>query len=130
MYSVSNTISFFFFPPLVENPLPVEFRAVHRGRAPAQEHRHNTRPAIAVPRVRRGPGAVAWRYRSDGAHRSRVGHAAEHDGSNARGARQIRAVDQRPEGFEHTGEQHAGRHPDGHSNGALRSGVYSALQPR
>lgn len=88
----------------VENPLPVAFRAVHRGRPPAQNRRHDTRSAVAVPRVRRGPGAVAWRYRGDGAHRCRVRHAAEHAGPDERGARRTRAADQRPEAFEHSGQ--------------------------
>lgn len=114
----------------VENSPPIVFRPIHRRRPPAHDPRDDQRSADAVPPVRRGPWTVARSHRSDGAHRSRVVRATEHDEPAERSARRSRRVDQGPEVPEHADLQHARRRADVHTDGAVRSRFHQTLQPR
>lgn len=112
---------------VVENSPPIVFRPIHRRRPSTQNHRNDKRSGVAVQPIRRGPRTVAWRYRCNGAHRSRVVRAVEHNKSAERSAHQTRCVDQGPKIPERSYVQHAGKRADGNNYGAFRSGFHQTL---
>lgn len=87
---------------IVKNSPAIVFCSIHRRRPSTQNHRNDKRSGVAVQSVRRGPGTVARRYRCNGAHRSRVIRAVEHDEYAERSTHQTRCIDQGPKILEHS----------------------------
>jgi len=63
---------------LVKNSPAVVFCKINLSWPSAQHHKHDKRSAYVVPKVRRGPRALARGHRGDGAHWCRVSRAIEH----------------------------------------------------